>query len=244
MLPFLLAAPRIAAAEPPTAEFPAPAPEGSVQSPSAVPPPVAASPAPKAETAMPATSPPSAPAASAPLLASAPKVAPVEASVPPPPRDVSLTVSVGRLLLPMLEAEAEIRIGSMLGLAAFGGAGVVSVDTEESGKESLTAYELGAKLLFYPIEPFENLELGAEFLYINVSSDDLGDDHVEGFATGIAVGPLLGYKTISDKGFTFSVQGGIAYIALHAEASSDTDSAEESDQTWMPLLNLNLGWSF
>ena len=144
----------------------------------------------------------------------------------------------------MLEVEAEIRIGSMLGLAAFGGAGVVSVDTEESGSESLTAYELGAKLMFYPIETFENLELGAEFLYVNISSDDLGDDHVEGFATGIAVGPLLGYKSISKKGFTFAVQGGIAYIALHAEASSDTDSAEESDQTWMPLLNLSLGWSF
>jgi hypothetical protein len=193
---------------------------------------------------MPATSPPRAPAASAPVPASAPPVAPVEASVPPSPRDVSLTVSVGRLLLPLLEVEAEVRIGSMLGLAAFGGAGVVSVETEESGNESLAAYELGAKVLFYPIETFENLELGAEFLYINISSDDLGDDHVEGFATGIAVGPLLGYKTISEKGFTFSVQGGIAYIALHAEASSETDSAEESEQTWMPLLNLNLGWSF
>jgi hypothetical protein len=235
MLPFLLAASHSAAAEPPTAGFPAP--QSSALPPAAVPPAPATSPAlaPPAPGAIPAAPPPAA--------ATPPPAAPVEASVPPP-RDLSLTLAVGRLLLPMVEVEAEIRIGSMLGLAAFGGAGVVSVETEESGNESLNAYELGAKVLFYPIEPFENLELGAEFLYVNISSDDLGDDHVEGFATGIAVGPLLGYKTISQKGFTFSVQGGIAYIALHAEASSDTDAAEESDQTWMPLLNLNLGWSF
>jgi hypothetical protein len=241
MLPFLLAASHSAAAEPPTAGFPAP--QSSALPPAAVPPAPAASPttAPPAPGAI-AEGPAPAAATPAPATATPAPAAPVEASVPPP-RDLSLTLAVGRLLLPMVEVEAEIRIGSMLGLAAFGGAGVVSVETEESGNESLNAYELGAKVLFYPIEPFENLELGAEFLYVNISSDDLGDDHVEGFATGIAVGPLLGYKTISEKGFTFSVQGGIAYIALHAEASSDTDAAEESDQTWMPLLNLNLGWS-
>jgi hypothetical protein len=244
MLPFLLATPRIAAAEPPTAGFPAP--EGSVPAPALAPPAAAAPPAlaPSAPAATPGSSAPPPTAAPPRPPAAAPPAGPVDAGVPPLPRDVSLTVSVGRLLLPMAEVEAEIRIGSMLGLAAFGGAGVVSIETEESGNESLTAYEFGAKVLVYPIEPFENLELGAEFLYVNVSSDDLGDDHVEGFATGIAVGPLLGYKTISEKGFTFSVQGGIAYIALHSEASSDTDAAEESDQTWMPLLNLNLGWSF
>ena len=162
-----------------------------------------------------------------------------------PLQNVSVSVAIAKLLLPMLEVEAEVRLGTLLGLSAFGGVGQVSVDTAEDGNEELAVYELGGKVLFYPLEPFENLHLGAELLYLHVSSDELGEgDDIEGFGTGIAVGPLLGYKTISEKGFTFVVQGGVARVALHAEAESETDRAEDDDTSWVPLLNLNLGWSF
>ena len=59
-----------------------------------------------------------------------------------------------------------------------------------------------------------------------------------------AKGPDIGYKLITSGGFTFVVQGGIQYVAARAEAHDSTRSEEESDSDWIPLLNLNLGWSF
>jgi hypothetical protein len=170
---------------------------------------------------------------------------------PPPPlappkealHDVSLTVSAVRLLSPVLEAHVEVRLGP-LGLSAFGGIGQVTVEREDEDDLRLKAYELGAIAMVYPIETFESLALGAELLWLKVSDDELEEDGLTGFASGVAVGPLLGYKSIGRTGFTFVAQGGVAYIAVHAEASDDWDSAEADDEQWVPLLNLNLGWSF
>jgi hypothetical protein len=40
-------------------------------------------------------------------------------------------------------------------------------------------------------------------------------------------------------------QGGVEYIAIEAEANDNAgNSSQEDDSRWIPLLNLNLGWSF
>jgi hypothetical protein len=162
----------------------------------------------------------------------------------PEPRNLSITVSPLRLLVPLIEVQVELRLGSF-GIALLGGAGQVTIDGGELDGERLAAYELGAIFTGYPLETFENLTLGAEVLWLKLDADELGDDRIDGFASGVATGPLIGYKTIGDTGFTFSVQGGIAYVVVHAEASNAFDEYEEEDeQTWIPLVNLNLGWSF
>jgi hypothetical protein len=68
---------------------------------------------------------------------------------------------------------------------------------------------------------------------------------VTGVGEGFAVGPLVGYKLVTSGGFTFLAQGGIEYVAVRAEASNTSgSSASKSDSRLIPLLNLNLGWSF
>jgi hypothetical protein len=68
---------------------------------------------------------------------------------------------------------------------------------------------------------------------------------VAGAAGGVAVGPLIGYKLITRQGFTFFVPGGAEYVFAHAEASDQNgNSGTASKAEVIPLLNLNLGWSF
>jgi len=229
-------------AEPPTAEFPEePGAASAVSEPSEAPAPAAE---PSRAPAGPAA------AGATPVVV---HVAAPSAPAPPPPaepRDLTLSFSPLHLILPVLELQAELRLGDYVGLTAFGGVGRVTVEVPDSydprvtDDEELTLYEAGAVLSFYPIEPFENLTLGVELDWVHVSSDDIGDENVQGFATGLSVGPLLGYKHISEAGFTVVAQAGVARIAVHAEASDEVETDEEDDESWVPILNLNLGWSF
>jgi len=166
---------------------------------------------------------------------------------PPPPepvRTVSLTLSPVHLIFPLLELMAEVRPVDHLGLAVIGGYGTVSAESS-SGTEKFKAYELGAQALWYPMKPFHGLHVGAELLYVKVESDELNQGDVKGTGTGLAVGPLIGYKVLTSGGFTFVAQGGAEYIAVEAEASDQVgNSSQKDDSRWIPLLNLNLGYSF
>jgi len=56
---------------------------------------------------------------------------------------------------------------------------------------------------------------------------------------------LVGYKLLTEVGFTFFVQAGFQYAALKADASSSAGNGSIATQsTVIPLLNLNIGWSF
>jgi hypothetical protein len=241
---------RLAFAEPapPTAGFPAPATDpgaSDVAEPGKAEP-VPATAAPSAEPVSPATPAPSAAVSAATPEPAPPPLpaAPVFPREEPSPRNISLTISPLRLLVPMFEASLEVRLGSF-GVALLGGAGQVAIDGGELDGERLAAYELGGIVTFYPLESFENLSLGAELLWLKVNADDIGEDQIRGFASGIALGPLIGYKTIGETGFTFAIQGGVAYVVMHAEASNAYyEEDEEDDRTLIPLVNLNLGWSF
>lgn len=161
-------------------------------------------------------------------------VAPVAYQPPPPPHRVfSLTISPIHLALPVVEVTGEIRAHDKLGVAFIGGVGRY---TDKSVNISAAVYELGAQLRFYPIGDFRHgMQLGAELLYLHMSQSNLS---LRG--EGVGIGPFIGYKVISDAGFTFDAQIGGQYVGVRA---TDGNSAE-SGKDIIVLLNLNVGWSF
>ena len=88
----------------------------------------------------------------------------------------------------------------------------------------------------YVIGDFRHgMQLGGEVLYLH-----LNDDRLSATGEGLAVGPFLGYKIMIDAGFTFDAQLGFEHVS--ARANSGTSTA--NDKSIIPLLNLNVGWSF
>jgi len=56
----------------------------------------------------------------------------------------------------------------------------------------------------------------------------------------VAIGPFLGYKVMTDAGFTFDTQLGFEHVSVQADSQSST----AMEKTMIVLLNLNIGWSF
>jgi len=163
---------------------------------------------------------------------------PAWAPPPPPPehprRVFSLTVSPIHLTLPVVELTAEARVHDKIGIAVIGGAGKYS-DPNVSGI-SATVFEAGAQIRYYVIGDFRHgMQLGGELLYLH-----LYDDRVAISGEGLAVGPFIGYKIMIDAGFTFDAQVGFERITARADGNGST----ANDKTIIPLLNLNVGWSF
>lgn len=166
-----------------------------------------------------------------------PPTAPAEQSSPSAERqfDVSLTFSPFHLLLPVFEVTGEVRAGERIGVAIIGGYGSISDRIAR-----WHVYEVGGQFRYYAIGDFnQGFQVGAEVLHVGVSSDAT-NIRVAGAGNGVAAGPFVGYKLTAWGGFTFDVQGGLQY--MFAIASSDGESAE--GRAIIPLLNLNLGWSF
>jgi hypothetical protein len=139
----------------------------------------------------------------------------------------------------------EVRVAERIGVSLIGGYGKVKAESSYGETRSFPVYEVGGQLAVYPMSSFDGLQVGMEALYLHVSVDDAESD-VKAAAAGFAVGPLVGYKLVTSGGFTFLAQGGIEYVAIRAEASSTStsESATAGDSRIIPLLNLNLGWSF
>jgi hypothetical protein len=161
---------------------------------------------------------------------------------------VSITISPLHLLIgPIFEAQAEIRVVPHFSIAPIFGIGSIKANSSDStlGDQKFSAYELGAQLVGYPLREFSSLQLGAELMYIHVSTETVNGQQVSAAAGGGAVGPLVGYKVLTKAGFTFFVQGGFEYVFAKASASDNqSHSATAEQSTVVPLLNLNLGWSF
>lgn len=205
--------------------------------------------------------PAAAPAAEAPAAAPAPAPAPSSASERPPPdeppappeqpqeptRYVSVTFSPFHLISPIFELQIEGMATPHLGVALIGGIGTTTLksDDPEINGEKLDTYEVGAQVVGYPLKDFESLQLGAEFMWIKVSGDNLTSQQISASAGGIAIGAFVGYKYMADIGFTLFVQGGGGYVVATAEASDQSgNSATAEASGFALLLNFNLGWSF
>jgi hypothetical protein len=176
------------------------------------------------------------------------------ATAPSPPGEaprhvVSVTFSPLHLITPIFELTVEASLIPGLGAALILGAGQVTVDDTDpaTGAEeevTLAAYEAGIQAAWYPLDRFDGLQFGAEILYLHINADDIHGE-VSGAGDGLAMGPFVGYKVMLDVGFTFVPQLGVQYVTARAEAEDSTgNSTEDTASTWIPLLNLNVGWSF
>ena len=160
-------------------------------------------------------------------------------------RQLAVTFSPIHLILPLVEVTVELRVADKLGLAGILAGGTVDVKTDKVTTDKFTAYEVGAQLRYYLLGSFEHgMQLGAEVLYLGVSSDDVAGGNVSADGAGLAAGPFLGYKYTSDIGFTFDCQLGVEKLLISAEAKSGAVEAKEEEDVVIPLLNLNVGWSF
>ena len=160
---------------------------------------------------------------------------------------VSVTFSPLHLISPIFELQIEGRVVPHFGVAVIGGIGSITTEATVSGldEQKFSAYELGTQLIGYPLRPFESLQLGAELMWIHVGTETFQGTEIKANAGGVAIGPLIGYKLLTQVGFTFFVQGGFQYVAVKADASDDAgNSATAKQSSFVPLLNLNLGWSF
>jgi hypothetical protein len=165
---------------------------------------------------------------------------------PPPMPTVSVTAAPIYLLLPMLKLTGELRLGTQGSIALIGGAGWVtdnaSNDPKVSSKVTFFVYEVGSQLRYYVTGTFRRgMHVGAEVLYLHVNGSL---DSVTGVAKGLALGPFFGWKTTSHAGFTFEVQGGVEVVTGGSSVTDSSGGSSSSNVDFVPLLNLNLGWSF
>jgi len=160
-------------------------------------------------------------------------LSPTEAAADDVGHNVSLTLSPLHLFLPVVEVTGEFRLPLDFSLAAILGFG---------SSEGINVWEAGAQARYYLIGSFEHgMPLGVEALYVGGSTAEAG---VTANGNGIAVGPFVGYKIATDIGFTFDAGVGFQYFTVTAHASSSEASATVSDNRIIPLINLNVGWSF
>ena len=156
----------------------------------------------------------------------------------------SLTISPVHLILPIVEFTGEYALSRDFGIAAIGGYGSIQVKNSASKDIKLPVLELGAQAAYYALGSFRHgMQVGGELLWIKVSPPK--DEGVTVAANGVAVGPFLGYKFISSFGLTVFVQGGYEFLFAQAKATDATGKEiEASADGGLPLLNINLGWSF
>ena len=159
---------------------------------------------------------------------------------------VSITFSPLSLFKPMFEAQVEVRIVPGLGIAPIFGIGSVTSEATDSsyGEHTFRAYELGGQLVAYPTRDFSGIQLGVEAMWLKVSTDTFNGQQLSATAAGVAVGPFFGYKLLLPVGFTVFAQLGVAAVALTASASDQMGNSEQAKKSaFLPLVNLNAGWS-
>jgi hypothetical protein len=148
----------------------------------------------------------------------------------------SITISPFHLIAPIVELTGEYRLHDKIGAAVIGGFGSMGYKSTR-----YWVYEAGGQFRWYAIGSFiHGMEVGAEVLFAGVSGENVEGSGVTGVGQGLAVGPFLGYKIATNIGFTFDAQLGAQASFLHAAAGGSSASAVD----FIPLLNLNIGWSF
>ena len=166
----------------------------------------------------------------------------------------SITFSPIHLAFPIVEVTGEVLVQKDIGVAAILGYGSVSVTESTTGpggttndKVRFSAWETGAQFRYYLVGSFDHgMQLGAELLYLHVAGTSSASPSLSGVGTGFAIGPFVGYKIATNVGFTFDAQLGAEWLTARASAkdSTSSSSASTSGSTVIPLLNLNVGWSF
>ncbi|MCB9676278.1 MAG: hypothetical protein H6737_14240 [Alphaproteobacteria bacterium] len=138
---------------------------------------------------------------------------------------VSLTTSPLQLILPIFEVTAEFRLADRIGLGAIGGIGA-------SG--GIPVGTFGPTFRFYPVGSFDHgMQVGADLQLVAAATEF---DGVIYSAAGVSGGPFVGYKIAARFGLTFEGQLGVG--------GSFVSGGGQTSVGPIPILNLNLGWSF
>ena len=158
-------------------------------------------------------------------------------------KKLSITNSPIHLALSILELMAEYQVAPKIGAAGILGYGSIT-ETDNWGDEvEIPILEIGGQLNYYLLGNFDKgMQVGLEVLYLNASAED---EDVTVSVDGLAIGPYLGYKWTAGFGLTFDIQAGYEKLLFHGEAEDNFgNELEEEEVTGIPLINLNLGWSF
>jgi hypothetical protein len=147
-----------------------------------------------------------------------------------------------RLIIPLVELTVEYRVRDQLGIVATIGAGRRTIEiggTQVAGTE----LEAGLQVRYYVLRAFSGLHLGAEVLDEYVTFDEPLPPNVLGAAAGgVTAGAFVGYKVLTRIGFTFEAQLGARYLVIDPPATGMSPGRLE--ERWLPLLHLNVGWTF
>lgn len=164
----------------------------------------------------------------------------------PPVRDWAATFSPVHLIFPVGEISLERRIGDDFSAAVIAGVGQINVRFEDGVTGGLLAWELGAQGRWYLLGSFqEGLHLGAELLYLRLIGEEFSEGDVTAASDATMVGPLIGYKLVTDLGFTLDAQAGGQVAWLRGDLRSSSGERDSGAEVILvPLLNLNIGWSF
>ena len=137
----------------------------------------------------------------------------------------SLTNSPLQLLLPVMEVTGEYRLDDRIG---FGGIGSIGASF------GIPVAAIGPTFRYYPVGDFDHgMQLGADLQFV-VAATEVNGRIIT--ATGAGFGPFIGYKIAARFGLTFEIQGGVGVTGVQGGG--------ETFITPLPVLNLNLGWSF
>lgn len=164
-------------------------------------------------------------------------------------RFLYLSFSPLHLVSPIVEVTAEFKVHRRIGVAVIGGYGSIRPQPTVflTTPPRVQVWEVGGQFITYPVGHFDHgMQLGAEVQYVGASTKvTQGEASATGVGVGVSSGAFVGYKLATSVGFSFNVQGGVAYFIGTSEArGSDGSRKTGQDSGVIPLLNINLGWSF
>lgn len=152
------------------------------------------------------------------------------------PSSVSISLSLLHLIGPLAEGTLELRPFDHVGIAGVLGRGNFKVDGTD-----YSAWEYGGQLNIYS-SAFDGLAVTGEVF--RFSGEGEPEPGVKGSGRGTLLSGLIGYKGITSGGFTLIVQGGFTRVLAEVTAEHpQLGSASEDASTWLPMANLNLGWT-
>lgn len=162
---------------------------------------------------------------------------------PPEDRFAYISFSPLHLFAPVVELTGEFRVHRRIGVAVIGGYGSVRPLKNDP---RVDVWVVGGQLVTYPVGHFDHgMQLGLEVEYVGASAAvKYGASNLTGTAIGISNGAFVGYKLATPIGFTFNLQAGAAYFTVVDVHSTDGSSAKAEENRVIPIVNVNLGWSF
>ena len=155
-------------------------------------------------------------------------------------RRFTVTFAPAYLAFPVYELTGEYVATRHLGFAVKGGYGGFN-GSDFGFTDDYNVTEAGAQVRYYPFEPASHqFMVGGEVHWLDVSSST-SRAGASSAGSGFIVGPFVGYKYISPFGLTFDSQIGYGFFALNTSVDG---SSVWDGVLGIPIVNLNIGWSF